>query len=64
MSAGSAIEPHTVVTRLTEGHQYLFRVFAENECGASEPVTLREPITAKLPYSKRYVIGWDEMNNK
>jgi len=40
------------ITRLIEGHSYLFRVFAENEIGASEPITTKQPVTAKLPYRK------------
>lgn len=37
-------------TKLYEGSQYLFRVIAENAIGQSEPVVLKEPVTAKLPF--------------
>lgn len=37
-------------TKLYEGSQYLFRVIAENAIGQSEPVTLKEPVTAKLQF--------------
>jgi len=37
-------------TRLFEGCDYLFRVFAENQAGLSQPSELEKPITAKMPY--------------
>lgn len=40
------------VTKLLEGNQYYFRVFAQNEIGMSEPIEFKEPITAKNPFSK------------
>ena len=40
------------VTKLYEGNEYLFRVIAENAIGQSEPVTMDEPITAKLPFGE------------
>ena len=52
ISATSTTETSTTVSRLIEGHNYLFRVFAENDVGASEPATTRQPMTAKLPYCK------------
>ena len=42
---------HTV-TRLFEGCDYMFRVFAENPAGLSQPCELDKPITARMPY------GW------
>ena len=42
---------HTV-TRLFEGCDYIFRVFAENQAGLSQPCELDKPIKAKMPY------GW------
>ena len=38
------------VTKLFEGTDYLFRVFAENKIGLSDPTTTKEPVTAKMPY--------------
>jgi Fibronectin type III domain len=38
------------VTRLFEGVDYMFRVFAENPAGLSLPCETDKPITAKLPY--------------
>ena len=40
------------VTNLHDGNQYLFRVYAENKFGVSEPVELTEPVTAKNPFSE------------
>ena len=37
-------------TKLVEGNQYHFRVYAVNEIGESEPGITDEPITAKLPF--------------
>ena len=42
---------HTV-TRLFEGCDYMFRVFAENPAGLSQPCEVDKPITARMPY------GW------
>lgn len=39
-------------TKLIEGHQYHFRVVAENSVGVSDPCDTKEPITAKLPFGK------------
>ena len=39
------------LTQLVENHEYLFRVFAKNQYGLSEPATLQDPVTAKNPYS-------------
>ena len=38
------------VTKLVEGNEYLFKVSAENAIGTSDPATLSDPITAKLPF--------------
>jgi len=40
------------VGKLTEGKEYLFRIYAENEVGVSSPVEIKKPVTAKSPYSK------------
>lgn len=40
------------VTHLLEGHQYLFRVIAENVHGRSQPLESRNAVEAKSPYSK------------
>jgi len=39
-------------TRLFEGFEYLFRVFAENQAGLSKPCELDKPITARMPYGQ------------
>ncbi len=40
------------VTKLIEGHDYNFRVYAENEIGQSDPCASTEPIKARLPFGK------------
>ena len=40
------------VGKLSEGNEYLIRVFAENAIGQSDPVTLSDPVTAKLPFGE------------
>lgn len=40
------------VAKLVEGNEYLLRVFAENEVGASEPADLDKPVTAKNPFGE------------
>jgi len=37
-------------TKLIEGTRYMFRVFAVNSIGQSEPTELAEPVTAKVPF--------------
>lgn len=52
MSAGTT-KPNTrelAITKLVEGNEYLVRVFAENDVGASEPAALDQPVTAKNPF--------------
>lgn len=39
-----------VVPKLQDGHDYEFRVSAENTFGRSEPLNTEKPITAKDPY--------------
>jgi len=39
-------------TRLFEGSDYMFRVFAENQAGLSQPCELDKPITARMPYGQ------------
>lgn len=43
---------HCPVKNLDVGQQYEFRVMAENQFGASEPLETKEPITAKHPFGK------------
>ncbi len=38
-------------SKLTEGHQYVFRAVAENSVGISDPCET-QPITAKLPFGE------------
>ena len=38
------------VPKLQEGHQYKFRVIAENKNGDSEPLETESPVTAKNPF--------------
>ena len=40
------------VTKLYEGSQYLFKVYAENDIGCSQPASLDEPVEAKLPFGE------------
>lgn len=39
------------VPKLQEGHEYEFRVIAENAFGRSDPLTTEEPVLAKDPFS-------------
>jgi titin len=50
--AGKVTELTQQITKLQENNQYLFRVFAENINGVSEPVEIPEPVTAKNPFSE------------
>ena len=38
------------VTKLIEGHDYNFKVYAINEIGESDPCASTEPIKARLPF--------------
>ena len=50
--AGQTDELIFDVPKLTEGHDYLFHVAAENQYGVSDFVETTEPVTAKNSYSK------------
>ena len=43
------------VLNLDEGHEYLFRVKAENEFGQSEPIETETSVLATHPYSKLFL---------
>ena len=43
-------------TRLFEGTDYMFRVFAENPAGLSSPCLTERPITARLPYGQLVIV--------
>lgn len=40
------------ITRLFEGVDYMFRVFAENPAGLSSPCETEKPIRARIPFGK------------
>lgn len=44
------------VTKLFEGSDYLFRVIAVNKIGHSDPASIDEPVTAKLPFGKLFCL--------
>lgn len=44
--------PTYEVMGLTEGHEYNFRVMAENQFGVSEPLETVMSVAAQYPYSK------------
>ena len=41
-----------VVNKLKEGHEYEFRIIAENSNGLGEPLESTTPIVAKNPFGK------------
>ena len=43
------------VTKLIEGHEYNFKVYAINEIGESDPCASTEPIKAKLPFGTFFI---------
>ena len=43
---------HYTISHLTEGHNYVFRIIAENGIGRSHPLDARVPVEARSPYSK------------
>lgn len=49
---GEAVGTSILVDRLTEGHDYNFRVCAVNKQGESLPLNTAESITAKDPFTK------------
>lgn len=40
------------VTGLKDGTKYVFRVYAENKYGVSEPLEMKEPVLVKSPFGK------------
>lgn len=40
------------ITRLVEGNEYYFRVFAENQVGSSAPCETEKSIKVRSPYGK------------
>ena len=63
------VQPHITsycVQNLYEGNEYLFRVFAENSEGVSEPLELLEPVRVQGIQSiqKGFMIVPDRMNPK
>ncbi len=46
------------MTKLIEGHQYNFKVMAENEIGESDPCVSSEPIKARLPFGECLSSAW------
>ena len=47
-----ARQPEYEVLDLEEGHEYKFRVMAENQYGVSEPLEIAKPVVAKHPFTE------------
>ena len=47
---------HFKVTRLFEGNEYYFRIFAENQVGSSLPCEMERSVKAKPPCGKTFRI--------
>ena len=50
LTAGQCEDTTFKVDKLLEGNEYIFKVMAENAIGTSDPASIDEPITAKLPF--------------
>lgn len=61
VNAGT-VEPDTLqfkVPKLVESNKYFFRVYAENEVGRSDPASIDDPVTAKLPFGMLHTIFYE-----
>ena len=50
------------IQKLKEGHEYEFRVLAENPNGLSEPLVTDRPVLVKNPFSKLF-LGYTESSH-
>lgn len=48
--------PNILVQNVQKGHSYMFRIFAKNEVGTSEPLITDEPILVTRRISKFFTI--------